>query len=399
MDFEDFLPNKDSENGDDNKESDIELFEENKEVKDKISPNQFYDVITSRKPDWQSIIYELIATDQLDPWDIDIVVLTKRYFEKIIELEEAEFYVSSKVLLAAALLLRIKSEFLLNKHIKSIDDILFGRKDDKKYSVERVQIDENDLPVLIPKTPLPRLKKVTLNELMAALNNAIETESRRIKREVEIKRAKKLSEVDFPTFRRIDLKDRIKQFYAKILTSIKKVSIDKDKPLNKVPYSHLAGKDREERLACFLPLLHLSNTKKLWLEQECHLEEIYIYLYEYFDKNRDNFIEELEEDIEGMKEELAEEIGENLDGTEQKVNLCFKAEDKALALPFNSVSPKPQQKTEGFDDEDINQPIKDEIIRGIEEIELTLKKELKEQINEETKEEKIDKITGFDDEL
>ena len=51
--------------------------------------------------------YDLINSEQLDPWDIDIVVLTRRYFEKILELEEKataegsetspDFYISSKV--------------------------------------------------------------------------------------------------------------------------------------------------------------------------------------------------------------------------------------------------------------------------------------------------------------
>ena len=44
------------------------------------------------------------------------------------KLEEADFFISSKVLLAACLLLRIKSEILLNQYIKSIDEILFGKK-------------------------------------------------------------------------------------------------------------------------------------------------------------------------------------------------------------------------------------------------------------------------------
>ncbi len=315
MDFEEFLP----ENANSSADEDSEFVEE---PVLKISPNQFYDVITSRKPDWQAIIYELISSEQLDPWDIDIVVLTKRYFEKILEIEESadfagessDFYISSKVLLAASLLLRIKSEFLLNKHIKSIDDILFGKKEDKKYVIEKIEINEDELPLLIPKTPLPRFKKVTLDELMSALNKAIETESRRIKREVAVKRAKKLSEVDFPTFSRTDLKERIKQIYARILTSIKKISAGEEKHLNKVCYSNLAGKEKEERVACFLPVLHLSNTKKLWLEQEEHLDEIWIYLYEYFDKNKEKFVEELEKDIEEMKEELRnDEIFENLD--------------------------------------------------------------------------------------
>lgn len=290
MGFEEFLPKEE------------EIVEEitEKEV-EKINPNQVYDVITSRKPDWQVIIYELIHTEQLDPWDIDLIILTRKYFEKIEEIDDTDFYISSKVLLAAALLLRIKSEFLLNKHIKSIDEILFGKKPVEVKEIERIEIDESELPILIPKTPLSRLRKVTLPELMLALNKAMNTESRRIKREVQIKRAKKLSEVDIPTFKKIDLKDRIKQFYAKILIALKK---PEPKKLNKISYSDLIGTEKEEKVSTFLPLLHLSNSKKLWLTQDSHLDEIWIYLFQYFNKNKDQFLEELEEDIEEMKKEL-----------------------------------------------------------------------------------------------
>lgn len=353
MDFKEFLPKDEYET--EIIDKDIELIEE--KAAEKIGQEQFYDVITSKKPDWQQIIYDLINSEQLDPWDIDIVVLTKKYFEKILELEEQDYYVSSKVLLAASLLLRIKSEFLLNKHIKSIDDILFGKKEDKKQVFERIEINEDELPLLIPKTPLPRARRVTLVELMSALNKAINTESRRIKKEVQIKRAKKLSEVDFPEFKRIDLKDRIKNVYGKILISLNRISNKENKELNKVSYSSLAGKERLERLSCFLPVLHLSNTKKLWLSQEKHLEEIWIYLYKYFDSNRDKFLEELEHDIESMKEELAE--GEVID------------ENEADTIAIG------------------------EIEKAMENVE----KEISEELEEMKKEEKIDKATGFSDEV
>jgi len=327
---------------------------------DKIGENQFYDIITSRKPDWQAIIYDLIHTEQLDPWDIDLIKLTEKYFERINKMEETDFYDSSKVLFAAALLLRIKSEFLLNKHIKSIDEVLFGKKDEDKKIFERIEINEDELPVLIPKTPLPRARKVTLPELMIALNKAINTESRRIKREVAIKRAQKLSEVDFPKFRRVDLKYRIKQIYAKVLTSIKRKSVNNKKDLNKVGFSELVGKEKEEKLACFLPILHLSNNKKLWLEQYEHLEEIWIYLHEYFKKNRDKFVEGLEEDIKEMKRELREKTDESIS----------KFADLDSSVLVNNVS----NSAKGI----IN----------------TLKQEIK-NINQE---ESIEKITGFSDE-
>jgi segregation and condensation protein A len=300
MDFKDFIPKENEDLNNCN--------EKNSLVYNKINQDQVYDVITSKKHDWQDLIYELINSEQLDPWDIDLVFLTKKYFEKIALLDDVEFYISSKVLLAAAFLLRIKSEILLNKHIRSIDEILFGKKQEQKSNIEKIRINEDDLPILLPRTPLSRLKRVTLPELINALNKAINTEVRRIKREVAIKRAKKLSEVDFPTFKRIDLKDRIKALYARILTKIKKISVSIEKEHNKIPYSNLIGLDREEKLTCFLPLLHLSNTQKLWLEQKDYLGEIYIYLYEYFASNRNSFIEDLNDVIEEINEELTENI-------------------------------------------------------------------------------------------
>ncbi len=58
---------------------------------------------------WQTIIYDLINSEQMDPWDIDISLLTAKYIGMIKTLENHDFRVSGKVLLAAALLLKIKS--------------------------------------------------------------------------------------------------------------------------------------------------------------------------------------------------------------------------------------------------------------------------------------------------
>jgi len=289
---------------------------ENKEpIKEKININQVYDVITSKKPDWQVIIYELISSEQLDPWDIDIIHLTNKYFEKILEIEDTDYYISSKVVLAASLLLRIKSELLLNKHIRSIDEILFGKKDEEKKVEERIEIDDSELPFFIPKTPLPRLRKITLNELMEALNKAINTESRRIKREIQLKRAFKLAQVDIPKFKKADIKDRIKELYARILTTLNKKNIEK------IPFSILAG-SREQKLSCFLPILHLSTSKKLWLKQTTHLDEIWIYLYKFYEENRENFLDEIEKELE--EDNIDIEQGENLDDKSIALNKARK---------------------------------------------------------------------------
>ena len=132
----------------------------------KISQNQFFDLITGEELSWQSIIYDLIKTEQLDPWDINIAVLAEKYVQIIQQLEDADFFISSKVLLACSLLLRLKSEILINSYIQDLNDALYGRKDEKRYELERIEIDENDLPILSPRTPMARHKKVTLQELI-----------------------------------------------------------------------------------------------------------------------------------------------------------------------------------------------------------------------------------------
>jgi len=353
MDFREFLPK--------GFEEEIEEEEITEEI-EKINQNQVYDIITSRKPDWQSIIYEMVHTEQLDPWDLDLVILTKKYFEKIEEMRELDFYISSKVLLAAALLLRIKSEFLLNKHIKEIDEIFFGRKKEVSKPIEKIEIEESEIPILIPKTPMSRSRKVSLSELMIALNKAINTESRRIKREVAAKRAKKLSYIDIPEFKKINLKDRIKQFYEKIILKIKG-----DKTKEKITYSELTKNEKEEKIATFLPLLHLSNTKKIWLEQNNHLDEIWIYMFEYFERNRDRFISDLEEDIKEMKEEISELL------EEEKSNTLEKARDKTKKNREIAIEAKKEL---------------------IKELGINIDSEI-ENINEENK---IDKLTEFSQE-
>lgn len=250
---------------------------ENKEVKsEKIGQEQIYELITGQDVSWQAIIHELINTEQLDPWDINLVVLANKYIERVKTMEEANFFVSGKVLLAASLLLRIKAEILLDREIKSLDDILFGRKNEEKKPMERIEIDYSELPKLYPRTPLPRLKKVSLQELMSALNQAISTENKRIRREVMKVRIEKDAEIVLP---RISVKigERIKKLYSKIASMITS--------RGKVKYNDLTGTVKEDKIACFLPVLHLDNQKKIYLEQNGHFEDIWIWLFKHY-KNK-----------------------------------------------------------------------------------------------------------------
>jgi len=270
-----------------------------------IPQEQLHNLLFSREIGWQEIIYDLINTEQLDPWDVDITLLTDKYLERIRDLEEADFFISSKVLLAAALLLRIKSEILLNKYIRSIDEILFGKKDEKKYEVERINFDE-PLPELIPKSPLPRFRRVTLHELMESLNKAIITENRRIRKKIIATSALREIDISIPK-KKLSIKDKIRELYERLVLHFRDNQHKK-----RVSFTELVGEDKEERLVAFSPLLHLDYQKKVWLEQERHFEDFYIWLNNiYFANNPDPYAD-LREKIDEKTKELNTEQKERM---------------------------------------------------------------------------------------
>ena len=240
----------------------------NRKDQEKVGQDELYDLLIGKEASWQAIIYDLVKSEQLDPWDIDLAVLSRSYIEKIKELEEASLFVSSKILLAAAILLRIKSELLLKRYIRSLDEILFGKPEEKEKEEVYIQLDDVDL---LPRTPLPRLRKVTLQELMTALNKAMATEHRRIKKEILLRQAAREVAFEIPKIR-INIRQKIREIYEKILRFFKTTRKEK------LSFTQLAGTKREERISTFIPLLHLDNQEKVLLEQEQHFGEILISL-------------------------------------------------------------------------------------------------------------------------
>ena len=255
------------------------------EKSDKINQNQFFDLITGEELSWQAIIYDLIKTEQLDPWDINLGILAEKYVQIIQQLEEADFFISSKVLLACSLLLRLKSEILINSYIQDLNDALYGKKDEKRYELERIEIDEDELPILTPRTPMARHKKVTLKELMKALDHAINTENRRIKKEIKGRQAQKSALTVMPKGNFVPLKVRIKSIFGIVDNHIRQGNTH-------MKFSTLAP-DKEEKLASFVPMLHLSNNGQIFLRQPAHFEEIHMSL-----KIHEDEIKELENELE-----------------------------------------------------------------------------------------------------
>ncbi|MDP3916668.1 MAG: ScpA family protein [Nanoarchaeota archaeon] len=221
---------------------------------------------------WQTIIYELIKSGEINPWDIDISKLSARYISAIKNLQEHNFFISGKMVLASAILLRIKSDRLLNEHLAEFDTLLYPPEEDLLLEDTdqdyKYAIDGKEFPRLLIKTPQARKRQVTLNELMKALEKALEVdERRRIKRLYE----EPLIEEAVMPKNFYNISDLIKSVYEKVV-----YLFTKKQTLN---FSDLLETDtKEDKVMTFIPLLHLTTQQKIDIEQEEPFSEIKITL-------------------------------------------------------------------------------------------------------------------------
>ena len=219
---------------------------------------------------WQSIIYELVKTEQMDPWDIDVSILTQKYIEMLKTLKEHDFRVSGKVLLAAAILLKMKSNKLVGEDLSELDRLLIGVEE----GMEELGLDEagipieklTEIPTLIPRTPQPRKRKVSIFDLVEALERALEVKKRRLLHSIPP------MNVEAPKKKR-DITQVIRDVYGRIKLFF--INTLKDK----LTFSKLLpSESKEDKVYTFIPLLHLAQQNKIELVQENPFGEIEVLL-------------------------------------------------------------------------------------------------------------------------
>lgn len=251
--------------------------------------DRIFNIIFSKADEitWQSIIYELVKSEQMDPWDVDVSILAQKYIDMLRNLKEHDFRVSGKVLLAAAILLKIKSTKLVGEDLSELDRLLIGVEEE----MEELGFDEtskitnlDEITSLIPKTPQPRKRKVSIFDLVEALEMALEVKKRRLLHSIpplnlEAPKKKK------------DITEIIREVYGKIKSFF--ISALKET----LTFSKLLpSQSKEDKVHTFIPLLHLSQQNKIELVQEMPFGEIQILLKK---KEEESKVEEKESVVEG----------------------------------------------------------------------------------------------------
>lgn len=199
--------------------------------------------------DWQDVLTTLIQEEEMDPADVDLIKLTDAFVVYIERLKKFDFRIPARFVLVAAILLRMKCELLLEEEEKKA----VAQKDVEPLNIENI-------PPLAPPLVRKPTRKVTLEDLISALNKAFAFKERKEVKQIRMRHAvEKLIEKEE------DIEDQIRRIHNEIYS---KRSLD---------FSDLVPVwKRVPIIKAFIPVLHLIQRNEIEAEQEGMFKEIHI---------------------------------------------------------------------------------------------------------------------------
>ncbi|MCX6821965.1 MAG: segregation/condensation protein A [Candidatus Aenigmarchaeota archaeon] len=216
-----------------------------------------------KEESWEELIYNIVSYEGMDPWDVDIIKLADSFLKYIEGVKTLDFRIPAKVVLVAAILLKLKSEVL--SPLKAEEMEYFPASG---LTVDEFQQIREELSKLSLKPPIERhvKRKVTLDELIDALNKAMKVEEKKetVKRVLGKRLKAEIGEEE-------DIEVRINELMSEIDGLLSKLKSEK------VEFSKIVEKwERDEIVRHFMPLLYLSSRGKVATEQEEFFKEILI---------------------------------------------------------------------------------------------------------------------------
>ena len=218
------------------------------------------------------ILLEMVKKNKLDPWNIDVVQLADQYFARTIELRINNLHVTSRVILFACILLRLKSDIL-----EGLDPFAqIAQEEDFTEDYADPEYEDNVIPFNAPSlneviqrrtsVRLNRKRNVTLNELISHLEFYARLDKKRsLKNRFERAKRRHSEFEDFTPEDIIEMAhsgemeqnvDMIREVLTKIFTTQEKVQMSE---LNATGLS---------KVSVYLALLFLTADDRIDLEQE-----------------------------------------------------------------------------------------------------------------------------------
>ena len=207
-----------------------------------------------RKPSWKQLLVDLVVTEKLDPWDIDIIKVAEGFTKMVKEMKQLDFHVPANIILASAILLKYKSNA-----IRIIEEPEFVEAEPLEVA------DEGEIPPLQIKARIPPQVPITLNELILEMEKVIQYDDESRVKKIKIK-PREVVNIELPDY---DIEAEMEKLYARMKTEMDGESL--------VLFSALVkNKEPKEVVLTLSPLLHLAQEKAIGLRQDQFWGEIFI---------------------------------------------------------------------------------------------------------------------------
>ena len=220
--------------------------------------NKIMDLMT-REYSWEQIIYDLIAAEGLDPWNLDIQLLSSSFLKYMKKMETLDFRVPAKYIIISAVLLRMKSDFLS-----------FFEPEEAEIFEDSIEEIPNDTMAQtldisnfsIPSKRMPK-RRVVVTDLIDSLKKVLDAKQRKV-----IRTGKKVLKLEMGSE---TVTQKINNLYEKINSLLGRIKEEE------VKFSDVVPKwDRENIIDTFMPLIHLDHEEKVECKQDEFFQEIFI---------------------------------------------------------------------------------------------------------------------------
>jgi segregation and condensation protein A len=227
---------------------------------------------------------ELAKRGEIDPWNIDIVQVTDQYLKAVAELQAADLKVTGKTLLYLAILLRMKSDQLaglayLNPPEDEFLDALLEPDFMDDVRLLRPRLHVRTLDEVIKRrtsTKQPRIRTVTLEDLLRELRKYEELEARRSLQE-KVEKSSHRRMMNYADFTADDIEEMAHEEFhednvLRLRDLLERLLLEREQ----VSLGELMREGRLDRISAYLALLFLTAQGGFDLRQEEFYAELYV---------------------------------------------------------------------------------------------------------------------------
>ncbi len=226
------------------------------------------------EPTWKEFLVDLVASHQMDPWDIDISAVADAYLTKVKQMQSMDLRLPANVILACAILLKMKSETISFEEESELQEDYI-----EDLSSNAPGFINETIPELLFRPNMPRKRKVTLAELLEAVDDVVRDGPRQ---QIRINAPKELK----IEIKKSDMHELMKFVYEQLasLADTQGIVLFSDlvkkgyenTQIQNTPFKENFSSVADALTLYLLPVLHLVQEQKIHAWQNEEFSDIFI---------------------------------------------------------------------------------------------------------------------------